>query len=368
MKVVSTGNTYRIYDNSLKTHDQLPAMVYSLRFNKMTGFFLETHSAFDTHEPKIYGVHTEKVNKVIRTFKDFTRSLGIILSGDKGIGKSLFAKLLSNELVDEGYPVIIVDQSYPGISAFIEELEQEVVILFDEFDKTFSNNEDGCGAQAELLSLFDGTAVGKKLYIITCNEVRKLNDYLVNRPGRFHYHFRFDYPTAEEIREYLSDKLSEQYHAEIAKVITFAKKVNINYDCLRAIAIELEYGEPFEQAILDMNIIRENYCERYNFSLHYSDGSILTARRVSIDMFDSEESEVVWLDAPDCESVVSVEFAPTDAQYDAKEDNFFIAPAALMLSYSERKACESYAEQLKAVSPTGMFMTRCARQGIHYNV
>ena len=48
-------------------------------------------------EAKIYGVHTEKVFKVLNSFEKVNRSLGVILSGDKGIGKSLFAKLLAIE-------------------------------------------------------------------------------------------------------------------------------------------------------------------------------------------------------------------------------------------------------------------------------
>ena len=77
--------------------------------------------------------------------------------------------------------------------------------------------------------------MGKKLFLITCNEIRKLNDYLINRPGRFHYHFRFDYPSYEEIRENLQDKLEEKYYGEIEGVVAFSRKVNFNYDCLRAI-------------------------------------------------------------------------------------------------------------------------------------
>ena len=48
------------------------------------------------------------------------------------------------------------------------------------------------------------------MYIVTCNELRGLNDYILNRPGRFHYHFRFEYPTATEIREYMEDKLEKK--------------------------------------------------------------------------------------------------------------------------------------------------------------
>jgi len=155
-------------------------------------------------ESKIYGIHTEKVKKVLKTFTSFERNLGVILSGDKGIGKSLFAKLVCIEAIGKGYPVIVVDRYIPGIDSYLNSIEQEVVVLFDEFDKTFCNNDNnGISPQTLMLSLFDGISVGKKLFLITCNEIRKLNDYLINRPGRFHYHFRFDYPSYEEIQEYL---------------------------------------------------------------------------------------------------------------------------------------------------------------------
>lgn len=40
-------------------------------------------------------------------------------------------------------PVIVVDSPIPGISNFLSSIEQEVVIIFDEFEKTFARNDDG---------------------------------------------------------------------------------------------------------------------------------------------------------------------------------------------------------------------------------
>ena len=34
MQVVNTGNTYKIYDNSLRTFNQLPAQAYLVNFDK----------------------------------------------------------------------------------------------------------------------------------------------------------------------------------------------------------------------------------------------------------------------------------------------------------------------------------------------
>jgi hypothetical protein len=94
MKIISTGAGYKIYDNSLKTYDALPAQAYSVAFDQQTGFSLVEYADIKVSE-KTYGVHTEKVTKVANGFERSKRNLGVILSGDKGIGKSLFAKMLA---------------------------------------------------------------------------------------------------------------------------------------------------------------------------------------------------------------------------------------------------------------------------------
>ena len=55
------------------------------------------------------------------------------MSGNKGSGKSLFARELSKKCLEKEIPVIIVNISVPGIASFLASIEQEVMILFDEF-------------------------------------------------------------------------------------------------------------------------------------------------------------------------------------------------------------------------------------------
>lgn len=313
MRIVNTGNLYHLYDdNSLKTYDNLPAKTYKLKFSKMSGFFLETCANVEVNE-KIYGVHTQKVEKVFKSFLAFERHMGVILSGDKGIGKSLFAKLLSIKAVQNGYPLIIVDTYYPGIADFLGRVNQEAFVMFDEFEKTFAKVE-GLDPQAELLTLFDGFSTGKKCFIITCNQVRDLNDYLVNRPGRFHYHFRFEYPTIEEVKEYLKDKLQPDYYvAEINKIISFVNRVKINYDCLRAIAFELNLGIPFEEAIKDINILKMESAQCI-FTLICKNGYSFT-REVPLDLFSDSKVDVSYYDRSK-QLDLTVHFVPSDAAYD----------------------------------------------------
>ena len=289
-KIISTGSTFRIYGDDLVTHNQLPAQIYSIRCSQMTGFYLEKHADIEINEDKIYSVHTEKVNKVLNAFPNFNKNLGVILSGAKGIGKSLFSKILAVEAVKKGLPVIIVDTYIPGLANFIEEIEQEVMVMFDEFDKTFGgvNKSDGMAdPQTELLTLFDGLAQGKKLYVITCNNLNTLSDYLVNRPGRFHYHFRFLYPTADEIRDYMEDKLDKQYYDEIENVIAFSVRMNLNYDCLRSIAFELNNGLKFQQAINDLNIIRISQYKNIKIIVEFENQATLSGKIKEWQLYDN---------------------------------------------------------------------------------
>jgi ATP-dependent 26S proteasome regulatory subunit len=288
MKIINTGNIYDIFDDTLQTFNGLPSQAYIVRFSKNKGFFLEKYNDIEITDNKIYGVHLSKVEKVLSSFNKFSRNLGVILSGDKGIGKSLFAKLLAREAINRNTPLIVVDSYIPGIASYLESIEQEVMVLFDEFDKTYGEvkqNDGQASPQTELLTLFDGVSAGKKLFVITCNEIRRLNDYLLNRPGRFHYHFRFDYPTVDEISEYLSDKLDKQYYSEINNVIKFSRKVDLNYDCLRAIAFELNNGITFKDAIQDLNIINLEK-QLYDIALKYKNGTILKSQ-LFINLFDN---------------------------------------------------------------------------------
>lgn len=366
MKIINTGSIYNLYPDDLKTFDQLPAKNYVVRFAKMTGFYLEEYSEINIKE-KIYGVHMEKINKVLTAFDRFERNLGVILSGDKGIGKSLFAKLLAVEAVKNNIPVIVVDSFVPGIASFLESITQEVMILFDEFDKTFgkSKNSDDSreDAQVSMLSLFDGISQGKKLFVITCNELSGLNTFLVNRPGRFHYHIRFDYPGDSGIEEYLKDKVEEKYWDQIPDVVSFSKKVNLNYDCLRSIAFELNNGTSFKEAIKDLNIINIDNV-KYKLVLHFKDTKVIGTCINSLDLFNKTDEFDGYLKL-NTGSYIHIKFDISDCEFNDKM-GWYVKGENIILNPDNDDDEDD--ENIKNYIPDYLLLSRIKGKEYHYAV
>lgn len=326
MNIVHSGDTYQIYGNTLQTYKELPVGTYEIGFHKMMGFFLKDHADLNVKEEKIYGSTPEKVEKVLKGFQKVNRNFGVILSGKKGIGKSLFARQLATRAKEYNLPLIIVPNYVPGIADFISSIEQEVIVLFDEFEKTFASSDD-FNPQEELLSLFDGLDGGKKLFIITCNEVHRLNSYFINRPGRFHYHFILGNPSPEEIREYMEDKLDVKYHSCIKKLLSFAINVDLTYDILRAIAFEINCGYSLEETLMDLNISKEGV-PRYNIKVEFADGSVRVREKERINTC-SNDKNYYWFGGKigNHDSAIRIDFTPTDIIVDLDHSEMTIDPS-----------------------------------------
>ncbi len=368
MKAIKIGTKVEIYNDTVATYDRLPAKTYIIRFAKLSGFYLDEYSDIDVAEDRIYGNHVQKAQKVLRSFGQFGRNLGVILSGNKGIGKSLFARLLSGEALKNDIPVIIVDKYISGIASYIETIDQNIMVLFDEFDKTFGDVKVPDGeveAQAALLGLFDGITSGKKLFVITCNDIRKLSDFIVNRPGRFHYHFRFEYPSAEEIKTYLYDKLDKSRHSEIEHIIAFSRKVDLNYDCLRAIAFEINNGESFQDAISDLNIINLSQ-ECYDITIYFKNGSPMSVKNKQVDVFIDEEISM-FFSGDDFNEILTVGFWIKDSVYDVKSNCAIISADQLKISYDEDYE-EVFVEKIKELVPDYLAIKKVREKSLHYAV
>ena len=194
-----------------------------------------------------------------------------------------------------------------------------------------------------------------------------LNEYLINRPGRFHFHFRFEYPTADEVKDYLRDKLDEEYHSEINKVASFSRKTKLNYDCLSAIALELNEGETFEDAIKDLNIVNTSEREnRYNIKLFTEEGIIFTADNETLDLF-SGENNGLWVDDVAGNSIC-LKFKGNSVVFDNKTNMFSVSNDKINVTYDDDYLDDDVKDMYKKLHYTYAEIALNYGNRIHYNL
>ncbi|MFD9867512.1 AAA family ATPase [Streptomyces niveus] len=289
--IVASGGEFRLYGDSVQTFADLPVATYAIAFSRMNGYSLRQTEPLAPAEETVYGSHSSRVQRIVTGYSAMDRSLGVILSGDKGMGKSLMLRLLAERMREEhSLPTVLVQHDTPGLAAFLDDLG-EVVVVFDEFEKIFSNEDDD--SQNQFLSLFDGLSTTKRLYVLSVNELQRVNDYMLNRPGRFHYHMRFAYPEPETVATYLRDQVSGVTEKQIDEIVDFSRKCDINFDHLRAIAFELRLGESFAEVIGDLNIKRSGHASSWvQVHVVWDDGSTGDFDG-QVDLFDSDGLQAI---------------------------------------------------------------------------
>jgi hypothetical protein len=248
---IRNGNNYRVApEESLDIQTSLPVGNYTVKFNEMGGyFFLEIVDSF-TQVPKLYGDTAKNAARIIRTYLDRPNSTGVMLTGEKGSGKSLLAKTLSIEAANLEIPTLIINAPWTGdvFNKFLQDIEQPCVILFDEFEKVYDNED-----QEKALTLLDGVFPSRKLFVITCNDKWRVNEHMRNRPGRIYYMLDFKGLGADFITEYCQDNLENKEHIEKIVAIS-ALFEQFNFDMLKALIEEMNrYGETPQEALQMLN-------------------------------------------------------------------------------------------------------------------
>ena len=360
MKIIHVENRYNIFEGSMTITDQLDAKVYSVRLDSDTGLYLENYGDITINEKKIYGQHQEKLEKIFHSFERFNRNFGVLLSGAKGMGKTLFIKMTALEALKRGIPVIVVDKYYEGISTFLRKIDQEVLILFDEFEKRFGEDHNTCGInndmgfgfgmnrnsgsgfmfshQTELLELFDGISSGKKMFILTCNEISTINNYLIDRPGRIHYHFRFTYPTPKEIMLYSRDKIAPEYQDQCRILLNYSFMTKISYDALRAIIFEVNSGISVEEAVQDLNISRDTRSSpEFAVSLHFRNKSSSAPQMNTLNFFNEDFAsvDIKYRKRKMKQRVITIDFLLQDLEFDEHGFNFKLPVDKIQNIYCE---------------------------------
>lgn len=229
---LKTNNIFKKVNGDFSTIDRLPLGIYNVGLS-LEGWYLEKYADEFTFDYKIYGLETEFCEHVIKTFENTTGNLGIMLTGTKGTGKTVTAKLLANAFK---LPVIIVKDmggNNQGMIEYFSSFNFDSILFFDEFEKNFSNED------STILQIMDGVYnIGyRKIFLLTTNQMT-VNENLVGRPSRIRYVKKFDNLNLKTVREYLDDnlKVKEAYQ----DLIDYIDSLSIStIDILKSIVNEV---------------------------------------------------------------------------------------------------------------------------------
>ena len=249
---IRSGNTFKVADKAaIDIQETLPVGNYIVKQDQFGNYFLETVDSFE-FKGKKYGDNDRNRDRIFSTFMSRPAATGVMLTGEKGSGKTLLAKTLAIKCADEGIPCILINQPWRGedFNSLLQDISQPCMILFDEFEKVYEHDQ-----QEEMLTLLDGVFPSKKLFVLTCNDKWRVNQHMRNRPGRIFYMLDFKGLTGEFIREYCYDNLTDKSLKTIDSVVTVGSLfTEFNFDMLKALVEEMNrYGETAQEAMQMLN-------------------------------------------------------------------------------------------------------------------
>lgn len=304
---MKNGLTYKVTSRGdLDLHDKLPAGNYVVTLDPFEQFQLSKVEDFNSIK-KLYGNTTRHATRIINTFEDRPNTTGVMLTGEKGSGKTLLAREISIKAAERGYPTIVINSPWRGdkFNKFMQMITQPCVILFDEFEKVYSRDDQEC-----ILTLLDGVFASKKLFLLTCNDKWRVDTNMRNRPGRIFYMIDFTGLDEAFIREYCDDNLINKSY--IDSVCNMAMMFDqFNFDMLKAVIEDMNRYNESPSQVMELLNTKPEFSNNQKFNVkmvkdgvvidpdNYEyltwEGNPLSQRNVAFDYKDvSEDSDEDW--------------------------------------------------------------------------
>lgn len=247
MNILNNNGKYHFF-NALTIEQTLKTKNYLFNFDDLGNCWLEDIEDFKFPE-KIYDIDGKFRGYIKKSYSTYNKNLGVLLTGNKGMGKSLNAKLLCTELKQ---PTIIINKQIPAeinFVKFLSEIKQNHTLFVDEFEKLFntrkeSNETNGYHTQETFLSFMDGVITNdhKVLFLLTTNE--GVNEFFINRPSRIKFLQEYNELPEELFNLIADDKLNNpDYKEDLEENISL---VNLNIDLLISIIDDINlFDQPF---------------------------------------------------------------------------------------------------------------------------
>lgn len=268
---------------------QLPAGVYEVSLTQeMNPRFCLTKHEKELHVPeKIYGDIEENVETIKKRYLNRPDSLGVLLTGTKGSGKSLISVLLIKEFLAMGKPVILVNKDWServgGLITFLS-VFKECLVVFDEYEKYYNEYD-----QEQMLNFFDDKTKSHRLSVVIANEHLKITDFFFDRPSRFFYKFQFQTVSESLLEEYLVDNGLSDMIADFQYLR--CNTTSFSYDVLQAIVDEIKLTGTKDL----LEVLK--YFNIYTFAFTQDNDSEVTGIEGSFPKFDLKTADVYRGDA-----------------------------------------------------------------------
>lgn len=247
---IKIGDEIRIFnDDLIDVSNELKNGFYSIKYDEKKGVWL-SHDTTPSI-PTLYGKSASRhMERVLTTYRSRVgKSTGVLLVGKKGTGKSLLMNLIS---VKSGLPVISVTESIPLdiVISVMTMITSPHVMIIDEFEKKYGSGKvvyDEYGdvvkkeenTMSPLLSFLDGSGSStQRLVILTANEEHKIDKFIMGRPGRIFYRFKYAGLSSEEVGE-ICDSLLKCQHRRTEFMEFVGYLGTVSYDVVLASIEEL---------------------------------------------------------------------------------------------------------------------------------
>lgn len=249
------GSSYKLDEVSYQTPD-LPVGVYKMELNSLFNYLYLNHISDQFEFPyKVYGTQFDFVNRVVKSWQNTDGNMGVLLTGLKGTGKTVTAQMICNTMK---LPVIIVSFHSELLVSFINSINQNVIILIDEFEKIYDRHQNS------LLSVMDGVLKTsfRKMFLLTTNEMT-IEQNMLLRPSRIRYIKNFTDMEMDTIIEIVDDNLKYPEHrASILNTISELSIITI--DIVKSIVEEVNIHAEDPTHFTDIFNIHTDDTEMYN--------------------------------------------------------------------------------------------------------
>lgn len=214
-KFIKSDNRIMAIPNGME-YSLEPGKVYDLKIRKQWGEVITQFTlngemnlpkkVFTTKKDSLF------IKRVLHSFnKDEKNTTGVLLTGEKGTGKTVTAKVIAEQA---NLPIVVIhpETVLTELNNFFKSFDDSVCILFDEVDKNFETRD--------LLTFLDGIQkTARKLVVMTANDTNRVDEFLKNRCSRVRY-FR-NYSMIEDAKEYAEMIAKDRGLENVDEVVNF---------------------------------------------------------------------------------------------------------------------------------------------------